>query len=118
LRPSTLTNSNTDRFPDLPFPKYHIKIPLEKRKRARDLYRIYMMTPVTPQTSSKQRATPEIYEESMDGEEAVKIPKRRRTLADDQKAKAALIRYLGACVLCRTRKVPVSNPLSRAARRE
>lgn len=133
LRPSRPMSSDTDmQFPDLLAPKYPMEIPPEKRKRARELYGIYTMTPkngdvrvpsiagsVTPQTSSKQRATPsEIYEESMDGEKAVKIPKAGRTLADDLRAKAALIRCLGACELCRARKVPVSNPLSRAARRE
>ncbi len=82
--------------------EHPIRITPEKQKRAAQLYQAYLAAGDTYPMSSQSSNPVAI---AFNGETGRR--RTRRILSPKSKAKAALVRHLGACWQCRARRVPV-----------
>ena len=104
-----------------PFPVYLLAIPPEKRRKAQQLYTYWLLEKRladSPSTSRSNADRP--YKENyasvaeltsiftVSGHN-VETGKKKTPLSAEAKARAALIRYLGACEPCRRRRIQVSS---------
>lgn len=108
-----------------PYPVYPIKIPPEKQKKALELYKTFKQQellakndkatlddgyPSTAATTGGASPAPDAEPANLRGKKV--RPRKRKRLSPKLRARAALVRYLGSCQPCRSRRVPVSDSSS------